>query len=192
MLETYELPVEDLTPFEGNPRQGNVELVAESLAKNGQYRAIVVNKGTITGRPLEVLAGNHTLQAAISLGWGTITAHLLDVDQATAKRIVLVDNRSNDLSTNDDRLVLALLDGLDADDLEGSGYNEQDVEDLGALLNQFDWEGEDAQGALDGADETAWPTIKAKLPPHNHARFLNATGEDDGARILDLLQRAGL
>lgn len=81
MLTVQEFPVDDLNLFHKNPRQGDITAIAESLAVRGQYRPIVVNEGTLTGRPLEVLAGNHTLLAgnhtllaAIQLGWTTIQA----------------------------------------------------------------------------------------------------------------------
>lgn len=190
MLETYDLDTDTLNAYEGNPRQGDVGAIVESLKANGQYRAIVVNRGTLTGRPWEVLAGNHTLQAAVALNWPTIAAHVVDLDADAARRIVLVDNRANDLSTNDDRALLDLL--LMMPDLEGTGYGGDDLDDLTALLESHTWEDEGAQDAIDTADESGWPSIKAKLPPHNHARFMNATGGDDESRILDLLQRAGL
>lgn len=190
MLETLELATDTLTEYEGNPRRGNISVIVDSLRQNGQYRAIVVNRGTHTGRPFEVLAGNHTLQAARELGWDTITVHLLDVDDEAAAKIVLVDNRANDLSHTDDRALLDMLEAMP--DLVGTGYDGSDMEDLAALLDQQEWEDQDAQDALDVADETGWPSIKAKLPPHNYARFMNATGGDDESRILDLMQRAGL
>ena len=74
IIDTTTFAVGELQPFHKNPRRGNVEMIAESLQINGQYRAIVVNVGTHTGRPLEVLAGNHTLAAAKQLGWKQITA----------------------------------------------------------------------------------------------------------------------
>jgi ParB-like chromosome segregation protein Spo0J len=59
----------ELRTYQRNPRQCDPTAIARSLAVNGQYRPIVVNKGTYTGRPNEVLAGNHTLIAARDLGW---------------------------------------------------------------------------------------------------------------------------
>src|SRR5258708_1950419 len=88
-----------LAPYEKNPRQGAVRAIAESLSERGQYRPIVVNEGTLTGRPLEVLAGNHTLAAALALGWPSIEATTVDVDDAEAARIVLADNRLADLGS---------------------------------------------------------------------------------------------
>lgn len=45
-LDNLTVPIGDVRPRRGNPRQGNVDLIAESLARNGQYRPIVVNKPT--------------------------------------------------------------------------------------------------------------------------------------------------
>lgn len=120
------LSVADLTPFVGNPRRGNIDVIAESLAASGQYRPIVVNEGTLTGRRHEVLAGNHTLHAAKKLGWGEIDVWLVDVDDEGAKRIVAADNRTADLGEYDDADLFRLLDSLD--DLAGTGYRDSELE----------------------------------------------------------------
>ncbi|WP_286141993.1 hypothetical protein [Mycobacterium sp. D16Q16] len=57
----------------------------------------MVNRGSQTGRRNEVLAGNHTLMAARSLGWDTIDVGIVDVDEDTARSIVAADNRLADL-----------------------------------------------------------------------------------------------
>lgn len=122
------LPVEALQTFAGNPRKGAVDEIAQSLEKHGQYRPIVVNRGSQTGRPLEVLAGNHTLLAARSLAWAQIDAAVVDVDDSTAKSIVASDNRLADLGGYDDAALFELLDSLD--DLSGTGYGDGDLEAL--------------------------------------------------------------
>ncbi|WP_234790571.1 DNA modification methylase [Mycolicibacterium fortuitum] len=120
------MAVGELTPFAGNPRRGNVDVIAQSLAASGQYRPIVVNEGTLTGRPSEVLAGNHTLHAARKLGWAEIDVWLVDVDDETAKRIVAADNRTADLGDYDAADLFRLLDSLD--DLDGTGYSDVELE----------------------------------------------------------------
>lgn len=119
------VPVDELNPLQGNPRRGQVEVIADSLKINGQYKPIVVNEGTLTGRPMEVLAGNHTLIAARTLGWSDLNVFLIDVDEAAAKRIVAVDNRSSDLGTYDSEALIELLQSLD--DLDGTGYSDNDL-----------------------------------------------------------------
>ena len=61
---TQTIPTNQLHTHHQNPRRGDVQAIADSLRVNGHFRPIVVNKGTHTGRPMEVLAGNHTIMAA--------------------------------------------------------------------------------------------------------------------------------
>ena len=121
------VPIASLKPFKGNPRRGDVEAIRESLRVNGQYRPVVVRSKT-----REVLAGNHTLQAAQAEGWEQIWATFIDCDAKTAKRIVLVDNRSNDQASYDDDALLALLASLP--ELDGTGYASDDLEKLTKLV----------------------------------------------------------
>ena len=79
-LTVHDIPVGDLALLPGNPRQGDIGAVAESMRVNGIYQPIIVNRGTLTGRPFEVIAGNHRAQAAQQLGHNTIPAVILDVD----------------------------------------------------------------------------------------------------------------
>ena len=104
--------IAELKFYPGNARRGDIDLIADSLSKLGQYKPIVANAdGTI-------LAGNHTVMAAQRLGWETIDVHRVDVDEDTAKRIVLVDNKANDQSTYDvEELVNLLTELPNVDDL---------------------------------------------------------------------------
>lgn len=101
--------LKSLKYYHKNPRRGNVEKVAESLKSNGQFKTIVVNRGAQTGRTNEILAGNHTVKAARSLGWTRIDVTWVDVDEDHARRIVLADNGSTDDATYDMDLLGALL-----------------------------------------------------------------------------------
>lgn len=99
VLETKDIPVGDLQPYHENPNLGDPEKTAESLKANGQYRAIVVNIGTKTGRPYEILAGNHTWMGMKKLGHPTIRCDLVDQDHDGAEAIMLADNGARDGST---------------------------------------------------------------------------------------------
>ncbi|MFF0741550.1 ParB N-terminal domain-containing protein [Streptomyces sp. NPDC004111] len=127
-LADLAVPVADLVHFHRNPRTGDLGAISESLSANGQYRPIVVNKGTLTGRANEVLAGNHTLKAARHLGWEQIAVTWLDVDDDAAAKIVIVDNRTNDLAGYDSVLLAEVLSELP--DLEGTGYDQGQLDDL--------------------------------------------------------------
>ncbi len=120
--------VDELLLFDGNPRRGDVARISESLRARGQYKPIVVNRGTETGRPLEVLAGNHTLMAARSIGWEEIDCAVIDIDDDTAKAIVASDNRLADLGGYDDEALAALLSDLES--LDGTGYTDSDLNEI--------------------------------------------------------------
>lgn len=127
-LLSLAVPVDDLVAYYRNPRTGDVDAIAESLRVGGQYKAIVVNRGTHTGRPNEILAGNHTWAAAQQLGWDQIAATFVDVSDEDAARIVVVDNRTSDLAGYDSELLADILDELP--DLDGTGYDQGALDKL--------------------------------------------------------------
>ena len=138
-----------------NPRKGNVGAVAASLKAHGQYRPIVANIGSHTGRRYEVLAGNHTLKAFRSLSekypaderFSTILVHWVDVDEDQATRIVLADNRTAEKGRYDNKELAALLADV-ADDLTGLGYTSEDLDALSAPTIDLDLD-----GSLDDEDD---------------------------------------
>lgn len=139
------LNIADLNNFHANPRLGDVEAIAASLQANGQYKPIVVNRGTYTNRPMEVLAGNHTLKAMRLLTerepdnprFTEVACWVVDVDDDRANRIVLADNRTADLGTYQDDILKELLESLE-DDFDGTGYTNDDVELLEGLAEVKD------------------------------------------------------
>ena len=114
------VPVSSVHTYPGNARRGDVDLIRESLRVNGQYRPLVVQRST-----RQVLAGNHTLEAAIAEGYEQIWITEIDVDDQQAKRIVAVDNRSNDAATYDLEALSTMLSDLG--DLAGTGYSNDDL-----------------------------------------------------------------
>lgn len=123
ITKTEMVPIESIKPYGKNPRQGNVSMIKESLEHNQQYRAIVVRRAT-----KEILAGNHTWIAARELKWDKILVHWVDVDDDQARKIVLVDNKSNDAAGYDKQLLASLLQ--EADDLIGTGYTQAEIDKM--------------------------------------------------------------
>lgn len=144
------MAVDDLAHYHKNARLGNVARVASSLKVNGQYKPIVVNVGTHTGRGMEVLAGNHVLKAAKQLGWKRIAVHQVDLTEAQAARLVLADNKTSDDSTYDEKMLDEILADVlaveDLEDLEGTGYTELDYLDAQARLEAPEDDGDDEEG----------------------------------------------
>lgn len=109
VVSTEAVPLEELNVYFENPNIGDPEKTAESLKANGQFRSIVVNKGTHTGRPNEILAGNHTYMGMKKLGRPTIKVDFVDVDHDHAEAIMLADNGSRDGSKYKDDVMTQIL-----------------------------------------------------------------------------------
>jgi ParB-like chromosome segregation protein Spo0J len=120
-------PVSSLSTLPGNPRRGDVEAVAASLNRFGQRKPIVARASDRV-----VIAGNHTLQAAVSLGWDEVAVSFVNDDESTSQAYALADNRISDLSSYDDQALLDLLESVEI--FDGTGYALADVESLAELL----------------------------------------------------------
>lgn len=137
--------ITDLKLHPDNPRDGDIGAIAESIEANGFFGTLVAQCST--GR---VLVGNHRMQAAIQLGFKKLPVHWVDVDNDTATRILLADNRNSDLATYRDEDLAKLLTRLGKKGkLGGTGYDGDDLDallfdiertkgDLGNLLNDVE------------------------------------------------------
>lgn len=128
VLGTERVSTKRIKPYRDNPRIGNIEMVAESLAKNGQFKGIVVQSENAEYAPGEILAGNHTYLAARRLGWTDILVSWVSVEEDHAKRIVLADNRTSDKGSYDEQMLQDLLQSLPT--LDGTGYDNGVLEKL--------------------------------------------------------------
>lgn len=126
--EAVKVRLNDLTPYPQNPRRGDIQAIAESLSYHGQFKPIVVNKKNNV-----ILAGNHTFKAAKRLGWKQISAVYVDVDPIEARRIMLADNRINDLASYNEGLLETILKTFD--DLNGTGFTDGDIKALEKIIN---------------------------------------------------------
>lgn len=121
----------DIDSVEAHPqnvRQGDIGAISESLKAHGQYRPIVVDK-----RTNRILAGNHTWKAAKALGWTEISAGFIETkDDDEALRILLADNKANDLAMYDTSSLEELLKELSESEqgLEGTLFDLADIDDL--------------------------------------------------------------
>jgi hypothetical protein len=173
-LQALATPVDTLTLLPGNPRRGDIEAVARSLARFGQRKPITVKAdGTVT-------AGNHTLQAARSLGWSHIAVVVTDDDEATAKAWALADNRTADLGTYDDQLLADLIGEIQAaGDVElfaATGWDDTSLSDLLAQITKScDFEG-DAPPTLDAVEYRILVTCKDE----SHQRSVLESLESEG------------
>lgn len=169
--------LDKIEPHPDNPRRGNVEIIRESIDANGFYGALVVQRST--GR---ILAGNHRYQAALAAGLDKLPALVVDVDDDTARRILLIDNRSNDLASYDEAALAAVL--VSIDDLAGSGYSQDDLALLQAKLNEKP-SPDDAVDEVEGRDDSD------KLDAGYHV-LIKCESEQQQADLLDRFIGEGL
>ncbi len=151
-IRTADIPLDELTPFPGNAKRGDVDQIRASLRRNGQYRSLVVRE--IPDGPLIVLAGNHTMQALAAEGRQTARCEVVLCDEDTARRINLTDNRTAELGSYDNDALAELLSYLDGD-YEGTGYTEADIDEL---------LGEEAVALTDPDDIPAPPVAPVTKP----------------------------
>ena len=126
------VPIGTLKHHPKNPRKGDVKSITESIEHNGFYGVVVAQKSTGY-----VLAGNHRMMAAKAAGLDSLPVAYVDVDDATALKILLADNRTNDLATYDNTELAELLaDVSNTIGLDGTGFDEAFLDGLiGELAN---------------------------------------------------------
>jgi hypothetical protein len=187
---------DELRTFHRNARRGDVDVIMGSLRAHSQYRPIVANIGTHTGRPSEVLAGNHTLMAIRRLAevypldprWGEVKVFWGDWDEDTCTKIVLADNRTAEVGGMDFAALKELLDSLP--DREGTGYTETDYGELAASVSTpslDDLAGQFGDGVT--ADDLL-ERVSLKLEPHAHSAWMTHRSgfDDDSAAMRTLLE----
>lgn len=119
--------VGDLIEHPANPRVGNVDVIAESIRTNGFYGALIVQRSSNY-----VCAGNHRLKAAMQVGMDTVPVLWADVDDDTALRILLADNRTSDVAGYNAEGLADLLEQVQREQgaLTGTGYADSDLEEM--------------------------------------------------------------
>lgn len=129
-LESKMVPIETVQQYPGNPNNGDIEAISESIQVNGLYAGVIVQRSTGY-----ILAGNHRYAALASLGATHIPVDYVDVDEVAAKRIVLADNRTTRLGRDDPSDLLQLLKDLNDSDLGliGTGFT---IEDMGEIVDE--------------------------------------------------------
>ncbi len=180
-------PIDSVQPHPRNVRQGDVGAIATSLNLNGQYRPIVAHKTSNN-----ILAGNHTYKAAVSLGWTHIAITYVDCTDDQALKILLADNKANDLASYDDSALADLLkDLVGGPGLDGTLYELSDLDDLIAMLEPPNLDDLISDiGEHDDNDDFSG-VIKVRVGLSVYERWQNTyselAGDTDDERILSLL-----
>lgn len=172
--------VTTVTPHPRNARAGDTDAIIESIEANGMYRPIYAQRSTGF-----ILAGNHTYAAAMEIGTHQLPVVWLDVDDDTATKILLADNRTADRGTYDTGLLIDLLAGI-APDLIGTGYTDDDLTSLRHLAEL------DLQGASQQADLDAGRGMAPKPRDLPLLLIFSSTAQLDAAGALRMGWRCGM
>lgn len=120
--------ISSLVPNPRNPRRHSddqLERLGAALKRDGQTKPLLARKAN------RMLIGGHgVMEAAKRIGWTQIKVLLWDVDQGTADRVMLADNRLSDLSDTDSDRVAELLREIDTVDWFGTGFSAEEAEKL--------------------------------------------------------------
>lgn len=126
------VPADTVLPYPGNARRGDLAKIKTSLLKHGQYKELLVQSSTG-----HILIGNNTYAAMMELGYEMVAVKRLDVDDAKAREMLLIDNASSDEAVYDETALARLL--AEVQDWDASGF---DADYLDDLLNQLQEQGD--------------------------------------------------
>ena len=130
-LRPLAIEITKLIPDQANARKHNdknMDAIVASLSRFGQRSPIVVQR-----QGMIVRAGNGRLEAAKRLSWSHIAAVIVDESSVDATAFAIADNRTAELAEWDESVLAGLLDSLDPEDLNVTGFSEKDLE---LILNE--------------------------------------------------------
>lgn len=133
-----EVPLAALRPAPDNPRKINPERLDQLK------RSLEADREMLAVRPLialpdgTVVCGNQRLRAARALGWETIPAVLVELDERRAKEWMLRDNNAFGDWVPDDLAAMLGELRLDGSDLDLLGFDERELQQLLDRLGKDD------------------------------------------------------
>lgn len=135
------VPVGELEPWDRNPRRNTeaAKRVAEAIRKDGWGAPIVAQSGT--GR---IIAGHTRWKAAAVLGLDVVPVRYVDVDDRSADRMALADNKLAEIADWDTAALADVLEGFSLDEVELMGWDSKELE---KLADEVDF------GPLEGGDD---------------------------------------
>lgn len=113
-----------------NPRNDKIhsrrqiDSIKASLTEFGQHKPVIAREAN------RMLCAGHAVWEAISELQMPVEVKFLDVDQETADKILLADNRMSELGETDKDRRRALLQQIEADDFAAIGFLPEEVEEL--------------------------------------------------------------
>lgn len=164
-LRPLAVPIDSLTPYPGNAKRHDLDVIRQSLRDHGQYRPAVVHASSGY-----VLVGNGMLAAAKLEGMTELARVVKDCSDEEARRLVLLDNRSTELGGYDEQALADLLTSLPT--IEGTGYDDDTLASI--LASVYDGAHSDARDAEVAEGRRRMP--KKRVSPLDLIFSINAGG----------------
>lgn len=138
-LRPFLVPLDNLAPFPGNPRRGDVAQLRGSLRRFGQVLPALADPALEDGDLVRIIARHHLALAATEEGWTHIAVIPHEfADETEARAYLLADNRLGELGGyNEEELVAHLKHLAELDALPGTGYTGDDVDYHMARLREL-------------------------------------------------------
>lgn len=160
----------------------NLDAIVASLKEYEQVKPIVVWRGT-------VLAGNGTLVAAKHLGWTKINVVTVpdDWSEEKARAYAIADNRTAELASWDEQVLLDSLRSLPEEMLEGTGFSEMDIRALEAIYGEIP---EGHEGLVNPREPKVGKSITLHVDEDTAERWeaaWDALEGDDSARLNQIM-----
>lgn len=117
------ISIDKIIPWKKNPRNNNnaVKKVAESIKRFGFAAPIILNKD------YTVIAGHTRLKASKLLNLKKVPCRILNLSKEEAELLALVDNKSGEIATWDEKALYEIIDNLpvNIDELINLGFEEE-------------------------------------------------------------------
>lgn len=179
--QAYELAsVDSIHPHPRNVNEGDLGAILESVDRNGFIGAVIVQRSTGN-----IVAGKHRWLAAKQQGIVEIPVIFADVDDATALRYMLADNRTSRLGADNPQQLAELLESIRSNEgnLTGTGFSDEDLqellEDLGSGFLQDSGDGGEKE-----SDTASQARSEFKI-------VIDCDGENHQAELLDRFKAEG-
>ena len=190
---TVLVPVSDVSPHPRNVNRGDVGKISESIRHDGFFGSLIVQRSSG-----HILAGTHRWRAAREAGFDELPVTFVDVDDDTALRIMLADNRTARLGDDDPAELAELLKEIHANagSLIGTAYTTADLDNLLTDLSSDLEVTPDPGASVERAKELrekwgvesgqAWTIPSGSVPGSAHRIVCgDATVATDAERCLD-------
>ena len=177
VLGTEELDMDVLCDFPGNARRGALGTVRESIREHGQYRSLIVRRRD--GKPDQILCGHTTRDSLVAERYTTARCEIVECTDGEARKINVVDNRSQEEATWDTDALIVQLE-MFGDDFTGTGFTVEQAEKL-----MFGSAGRDDREVPE--DEPAWQ-ILLDCESEEHQAELLTRFADEGLACRPLIR----